>query len=190
MPLEAAFWESERRQLLAILLPRFSQMAFAAMQQAALKAGLAFNPTLYNQRAEAWARSYADQVLDELNATSRQRWESVIADYIARPSATIGELNTALTPFFGRERAALVSVTETTRAFASGEELAYQAEGITEWTWQTNRDELVCLYCGPVHGKTVVIGQPFGVDRKGRPVTKPPYHPGCRCWVKPKVGQA
>jgi SPP1 gp7 family putative phage head morphogenesis protein len=188
--LEAAFWENERRQLLSILLPRFEQMALAAGQAAARKAGIAFNPTLYNPQAEAWARGYADQVLDELNTTSKDRWESVIADYIARPGATIGELNTALTPFFGRERAALISVTETTRAFASGEELAYQAEGIAEWTWQTNRNELVCRICGPLNGKTVKLGQPFGVDRKGNPIYKPGAHPGCRCWVRPKVGEA
>jgi SPP1 gp7 family putative phage head morphogenesis protein len=80
-------------------------------------------------------------------------------------------------------------VTETTRAFASGQEEAYKAEGIEEWIWSTNKDELVCPVCGPLSNKRVKIGHPFGKDKKGKDITKPPAHPNCRCWVRPGVSK-
>lgn len=181
------FWENENRRLLAIFLPRLTEMAYSGMVNAARQIGIAFDNALYNQRAEAWARDYTDKLLAELGTTTQQIVGNAIAEWIARPGATVGELNAALEPAFGAARANSIAVTETTRAFASGQEEAYRAEGIEEWTWQTNRDELVCPYCGRVHGKTIKIGSPFGYDRKGKPVTKPPFHPRCRCWVRPKV---
>ncbi|RLC74987.1 MAG: hypothetical protein DRJ03_24610 [Chloroflexi bacterium] len=61
---------------------------------------------------------------------------------------------------------------------------ARQQAGIERWTWRTKRDELVCLYCGPLNGKTVEIGKPF-TTFQGVPITEPPLHPNCRCGVSP-----
>lgn len=180
-----AFWQREQEILRAILLPRLTQMAFMAMREAAIKAAITFDPTLANQDAVEWAALYTDELLIQLGSTSERQTGAIIADWIKRPNATIGELNAALADAFG-DRASLVAVTETTRAFAAGEEIAYLRAGITEWTWQTNRDEMVCKYCRKAHGNTVKIGQPFG-DFRGKDVTRPPYHPDCRCWVAPKV---
>ncbi|MCC7117372.1 MAG: minor capsid protein [Anaerolineales bacterium] len=159
------------------------------MQSAARQAGIAFDNTLYNQRAEQWARSYTDDLLAELGTTTERIVGDAVGDWIKRDGATIGELNEALTPAFGAARANAIAVTETTRAFANGQEEAYKAEGITEWIWRTNKDEMVCKYCGGANNKTVKIGEPFGHDAKGNPVTKPPFHPNCRCWVAPKVSK-
>ncbi len=189
MPLTADFWEGENRRLLAIFLPRLAQMALTGMENAARQAGISFDRTLYNQRAEQWARSYTDDLLAELGTTTERIVGDAVGDWIKRDGATIGELNEALTPAFGAARANAIAVTETTRAFANGQEEAYKAEGITEWTWRTNKDEMVCKYCGGANNKTVKIGEPFGYDAKGNPVTKPPFHPNCRCWVAPKVSK-
>jgi SPP1 gp7 family putative phage head morphogenesis protein len=189
MPLTADFWEGENRRLLAIFLPRLTQMALTGMENAARQAGISFDRTLYNQRAEQWARSYTDDLLAELGTTTERIVGDAVGDWIKRDGATIGELNEALTPAFGAARANAIAVTETTRAFANGQEEAYKAEGITEWIWRTNKDEMVCKYCGGANNKTVKIGEPFGYDAKGNPVTKPPFHPRCRCWVAPKVSK-
>ena len=194
MPLDDSFWENEKRQLLAVLKPRLEQMALTGMINAARQAGIAFDMTLYNQRAESWARAYTDQLLEDFISTSKTKQGTfvqgagkAVADWIARPGATVGELNAEIGKLYGPERANVIAVTETTRAFANGQEEAYKAEGITQWTWRTNRDELVCPYCGGVNNKTVDIGKPFGMDAKGKPVLKPPYHPNCRCWTSPKI---
>lgn len=187
MPLSDEFWENENRRLLALFLPRLTQMAYSGMTNAARQLGIAFDNALYSKLAENWARSYTDKLLEELGTTTEKIAGDVVADWIAKPGATVGDLQAALEPAFGAVRANAIAVTETTRAFSSGQEEAYRAEGITEWTWQTNRDELVCPYCGGVHGKTVKIGEPFGRDRKGNAITKPPFHPRCRCWVRPKI---
>lgn len=183
--IDLAFWQREQEILRAILLPRLTQMAFTAMREAAIKAAIAFDPTLSNQDAADWATIYTDDLLIQLGSTSERATGAVISDWITRQNATIGELNVALSDVF-KDRANLVAVTETTRAFSAGEEIAYLRAGITEWTWQTNRDEMVCQYCRKAHGKTVKIGQPFG-DFRGKDVKRPPYHPDCRCWVTPRA---
>jgi SPP1 gp7 family putative phage head morphogenesis protein len=195
MTLPAAFWDNEQRRLLAILVPRLAQMALTGMQEAARKVGIAFNNQLYNQQAEAWARAHADEILKgfidsskTMQGTFQAGTGQALADWIAKPGATVGELNESLTELFSQARASTIAVTEATRAFSSGQEIAYLNEGITEWTWQTNRDELVCPYCGGAHGQTRKIGDAFGIFR-GTPVTKPPWHPNCRCSVKPKVNK-
>jgi SPP1 gp7 family putative phage head morphogenesis protein len=149
---------------------------------------MVFDPTLYNRRAEEWARQHTDEVLRELGTTSEGQVGEILAGWVAREGATIGELSAELQSAF-KDRAGLIAVTEATRAFASGEEAAYKAEGITHWTWKTNADEIRCKWCRDVNGKTVKIGEAFGNDRKGRPVTKPPFHPGCRCWCVPEVNK-
>ena len=88
MPLSSDFWENEHRQLLAVLLPRLTQMALAGMFNAARQAGIAFDNTLYNQRAEAWARTYTDQLMADLGSTTETAIGGTIADWIARPGAT------------------------------------------------------------------------------------------------------
>ncbi len=187
MTLNATFWANERRVLLAILLPRLTQMALAGMQAAARLVGVGFDNELYNRRAEEWARIYTDTLLADLGTTTEKIVGQALADWIARPGATVGDLNAVLTPAFGAQRANVIAVTEATRAFASGQLMTYLEAGVTHITWHTNRDELVCPMCGPLNGKVVPIGRPFGVDRKGKVITQPPYHPNCRCWVAPTL---
>ena len=121
MPLTEQFWENERRRLLAIFLPRMTQMALTGMVTAARQAGIAFDNTLYSKRAEAWARTYTDNLLIELGTTTEKFVGDKVADWIAKPDMTVGDLDAALTPAFGATRANAIAVTETTRAFASGQ---------------------------------------------------------------------
>lgn len=193
MSLLDSFWEGERQRLVSIFVPRLAQMAMVGMFDASRKAGVVFNQDLYSRHAEAWALATTDEILEgfinsskTMQGTFQSGSGKILSEWIARPGATVGELNEKLAELFGRQRAATISVTEATRAFSSGEEIAYLKEGITDWAWQTNRDELVCHHCGPLHNKVVPIGAPFAFYR-GKPITKPPFHPNCRCGVKPKI---
>lgn len=187
MSLTEEFWENENRRLLALFLPRLTQMAYSGMVNAARQLGIAFDNTLYSRLAEDWARNYTDQLLVFLDTTNKKFVGQIIADWIARSGATVGELNAKLEEEFNAVRANRIAVTETTRAFAQGQRTAYEREGITEWIWRTNRDELVCPVCGPLSNKQVKIGKPFGRDKKGLEILQPPAHVNCRCWVAPSA---
>lgn len=199
-PLPDDFWEREKLILRAIFQPRLASMTYSAMTAAATLVGIAFDGAAYNAYAERYAAERTDMLLrgfvsaDLLDAapaggaeygTFVQGTGQIIADWIAREGATVGELNDALRQMYSPARASAIAVTETTRAFASGQRQAYAAEGIKRWQWSTNRDDLVCPVCGPLNNKTVAIGESFANDQKLGAITQPPAHPNCRCWVRP-----
>jgi hypothetical protein len=165
------FWQTERQKLAVIMLPRLEQVAYLAQQKAALKMGISFDPVLSNKVVEAWARDYTDTVLQALQTTTEERVGDILADWLATPGATIGDLTEKLAPMFGRSRASRIAQTEITRAYGQGEAIAYEREGIGRpvilpvedthpgcycWlvvkragnqnfiVWQTNRDDRVC----------------------------------------------
>ncbi len=185
--LGADFWDQELRILVQLLAPRLEQMAYSAMRTAADKARIVFNPELSNAQAAVWARKYTDALLSEIGVTNQRMVGQVLEGWISRSGATLEDLKQSLYQAgFNDRRADLIAVTETTRAYAEGEQVEYTSNGISRWRWNTNNDEVVCQFCGPLNGKVVQIGQAFGSFR-GAQVTKPPFHPGCRCWVSPEV---
>lgn len=187
--LTSDFWENEKRRLMALFLPRLTQMALTGMTTAARQAGISFDNLMYSKRAEAWARTYTDQLLADFGTTTEKIVGGAVADWISKPNMTVGDLDAALTPAFGATRANAIAVTETTRAFANGQLEAYKAEGIDEIIWSTNKDDLVCPICGPLSNKRVKIGQAFGKDKKGNDIFQPPGHVRCRCWIRPGVSR-
>ena len=82
------------------------------------------------------------------------------------------DLIDSIEPLFDKPRAKRIAVTETTRLFAEGNELAARMDdniGGTEW--QTAGDEKVCEICGPLDHQIFPVG--------GGPST--PRHINCRC---------
>lgn len=175
------FWANEARQLLAILLPGITE---AAQEGVALSFG--FNNELANAAAAEWAATYTDDLLAQLNTTTEKLVGDLLSEWISRPGATIGELQRAVGDglVVSQARASAIAVTETTRAFAEGNRLAYTSNGVQQWRWQTNNDELVCPICGPLNQQVKPIGEVFGIFN-GQAFDAPPAHPNCRCWVTP-----
>lgn len=169
-----AFWQDERKRLLALFLPKLESLAMLGAMNATLKmrgVGISFDPMLVNAAAAAWARVYTDALLNRLQTTDQQVVGKILANWVSTPGASMGDLVNQLRPAFGGNtyRADLVAVTETTRAVAEGEALAYREAGAGQvmytppghpgcrcWTaakrhagqlvivWKTNRDEIVC----------------------------------------------
>lgn len=190
--LPPSFWEEEMRRLAILLLPRLTDLALEGMRSGTEKVGIGFNYAIYSILSEQWAKEYTDELLKQVRTSNEKIVGEVLAKWIATPGRTIGDLRAALSPHFGVRRADVIAVTEATRALASGELMAFQRAGVEEIRWGTNRDELVCPYCGAVHGQVRKIGEPFGYFtwRKGHvpePVFTPPYHPNCRCGISPVV---
>jgi hypothetical protein len=169
-----AFWADERNRLLALFLPKMEALAMAGAVNAALKlrgVGITFDPMLANAAAAAWARVYTDALLQRLQTTDQAVVGKILANWVATPGATMGDLVNQLAPAFANNtaRADLIAITETTRATAEGEAIVYREAGIGAvlynppghpgcrcWTaavrrdgqnlvvWKTNRDEVVC----------------------------------------------
>ena len=92
---------------------------------------------------------------------------------------------------FGEQRAQMIAVTETTRAFAEGERQAglelkekYPDVPVVK-TWMTNEDERVCPICGGLDGQEVAIDEAF--EFEGVEYPEPPAHPNCRCWMSSRT---
>ena len=139
---------------------------------------------LANNAAAQWAMSYGYELVRGLLATTRDRLQAEVAEYI-RNSETIGQLTARMRADsgFSAARARTIAVTEVTRAFAEGNRAAWRASGVIEKReWRTNNDELVCPVCGPLAGQVVGLDEEFGEGIDG-----PPAHPRCRCWIVPVV---
>ena len=150
------------------------------------RVGLEPDYTVVNTRAAEWARRYVGQLVKGISETTREALRQAIATFAETPGFTIGDIMKQLP--FTAERALMVAVTETTRAYAQGNRLG--AKQLQEqWpgvkvirTWFTNNDDLVCPVCGQLNGAEVGADDPFKLA-DGTEVDDPPAHPNCRCWT-------
>lgn len=171
------FWAQENENLRAILLPLVQEMTIAGSKAATRRLdaqhGIRFDDTLAHAQAAQWARQFTDELLVLVGTTNQQVVGEIVATWIETPGATLQDLNSQLRNVLDVDetRAARIAATETTRAFARGEDLSNQEAGLPsmatqppahpncrcftsnqplpngEWVvvWQTRRDELVCV---------------------------------------------
>ena len=139
--------------------------------------GIGIDWGLVAEDAARWASEYSYKLVMGITDTTRRLLQEKVAQFIREPGRTIGDLTADLEPYFGKMRAEMIAVTETTRAFAEGER-----KTVAEWqnygarleaVWHTNRDELVCPVCAALDGKPE--SEWGGMDC--------PAHPRCRCWI-------
>ena len=99
--------------------------------------------------------------------------------YLIRSGSPLSALEAALAPLFGDARARRIAVTEVTRLFARGNQMAWEETGFVNMVkWNTAEDELVCPVCRPLDGTMIGIGD---ID------AMPPAHVNCRCYITPIV---
>lgn len=144
--------------------------------------GFGFDWTLVNTDARAWADQYTGELITQINDTTRRQVQQAVAAWIenGEPLSTlINEL--AIT--FGERRAALISSTEVTKAYAQGSHIAYVRSGVVQKVaWHTAMDERTCVQCFPLHGKQAPINGSFEGG-----IGLPPRHPRCRCFISPVI---
>ena len=135
---------------------------------------------LSNNAASDWAVSHVGELVRGITDTTRDRIRVEVANFVQNKE-TIGQLKKRLTSPFGEERAHMIAVTETTRAYAEGNMAAWKESGFIDGKrWNTNRDELVCPLCGPLDDEVVPLNSDFSDGTH-----LPPRHPRCRCWTTP-----
>ena len=174
-----SYWLNGGAALQAAVEPVLREIFLAQAQVVLATTSIGLDWALVNQAAVAWARSYSFDLVKGISETNRGLLQSSIGDYFAAPTS-IGDLKDKLTSAYGPLRAEMISVTEVTRAASAGEQqvvdrLLGDNPGIQAIdVWQTNRDDRVCVICGPRHGKS----------RGSNWTENPPAHPRCRCWLK------
>lgn len=146
-------------------------------------AGIDIDYTLTNAEAAEKARQYVYDLVKNINATTVQALQKAIAAFVETPGMTIADVMRLLP--FGEDRVMLIAVTEITRAYADGNQMAGEALA-AEFPdvrvikhWFTNNDDRVCPICSPLNDMEVDIDEDFDTD-----ITNPPAHPNCRCWIE------
>lgn len=210
--LPKSYWDHLEEQLQTLIEPwllRVTQAGMAAgnreipaentpTRKAAPVIGIAWD--LVNQDARRQAQTYTYDLVRGITENTRERLQRQIDEWIAAGNAfpdlverikpLIPDLEavatTAIQPAY---RARLIAMTESTRAYANGNNRVWEAAGVWGREWRTAVDERVCPICGALHQQRAKTGAAFEVTVKGKRVVvqNPPAHPGCRCSVKPVV---
>ena len=175
----------EAQELIAMIL----QGAQGGMDLVKLQTRLQLDYGLTNAEAATWARRYSYELIKDIDKTTRDVIRSAVTDFIKDPDYTMADLFDLLEPQFGRVRAERIAVTEVTRAYSQGQQMARetlkeQFPGVTVVDrWFTNNDDLVCPVCGPLDGEEREQGEVFYQPEDAYQDGYPPRHPNCRCWI-------
>lgn len=184
------FWLDETNRMVAVVSSNLDRMAVSGFHVAIQQTPLAQKGLgdLYGDVLE-WVTRYSFDLVSGITSTTRKVVSLGLQRFVSQPDYTLRMLRDSLAPTFGMSRAQTISVTEVTRAYATGMDLAQRRiaeEGIkTVRVWQTMYDERVCPICQPLDSVYELPGGdgfvPAGQTGPGIP--RPPAHPNCRCWT-------
>lgn len=170
------------REVLRRELEQSSSLGVSVALDTLESIGFGFDWTLAHADAARWASQYSYELIRGINSTTQARMQQAVTDWF-QERTTLRDLVRELEPTFGRKRAKLIALTETTRAAREGSTLGYENSGVVkEVEWATVVDERVCPICGGLHGKRAPLRGAFPNG-----ASQPPAHPGCRCFIRPVI---
>jgi len=144
---------------------------------------------LANEAAAEWALWHGQNLSGQLAKVTSTRIQKLVSEWVGNDESITQlakRINNPKFGWFNPKRARTIAVTETTRAFAEGNTIAWKESGVVKKRrWNTSVDEMVCPICGPLHNVVVGIDGTFPGGHQN-----PPAHPRCRCWITPVVGGA
>lgn len=184
------FWNQEIDRLAAELGQPLAEATLLGVDEgiALLNLGsIVLDTGLINDAALAWAAQYTYELVSGITATTATAIGDLVAEWIAsgEPIRAL-ELALANDPslayMLGPGRARLIAMTETTRAFASGNFISWVKSGYVVGTrWMNVEDPKVDEICQINSDAGVVpLGEPFPSGDLYAPA-----HPGCRCYMQP-----
>lgn len=181
-PRQLSFWDEEMDRMWAALSP-----LIMVILQDGVTEGIEGLPPNYqvladfnlvNDEAINFATQYRFDLIKGITETTRRQVSQAITNWI-REGSPLDSLMARLEPVFGAVRAEMIAVTETTRVYSQGNQMAWESTGVVGgMVWETVADDLVCEICGPMNDTEIGIGD---ID------AMPPAHPRCRCRTKPVV---
>lgn len=179
---DSQFWQSEEAALWEALSSLYLSALFAGMEGGVdilppeLQALVDFD--VLNNDALKFARQYRYDLISKINETTRTQVQEALTSWISSGDP-LSVLESQLAPIFGKVRAQMIAVTEVTRVFAEGNTSAWNSTGFVDsFSWETARDERVCLLCSPRAGQIYKLNDPG---------QRPPIHVRDRCWMRPVV---
>ncbi len=190
LPGDDAFWAGLGAEIVQQIVPTFNEFWLAGVQLAAERTMLATGARQVEELAARILGSVDDPMFAEASAMlvetfANQWWQTVgtttrrsMQEIFVRARAegwTVEEISTRLAPFFGRPRAELIALTESTRLYGAAAQQTYQRLGVEMWEWRTVEDDRVDDIC-----RSLRDGGPYPMT-----VAFAPGHVGCRCWVAP-----
>jgi hypothetical protein len=145
-----------------------------------------------------WAAHQAGTRIAGIDDTTRRLVRASYRQWLEE-GGTTAQLARALrgvSGAFGRVRAKLIAVTETTAGMAWGANETYKASGVVVGLQiATSRDDRTCDICRPLEGAHVIApldggfihpgGEGGAARYAGQTFALPPLHPGCRCRLLP-----
>lgn len=157
--------------------------------------GIGVDWTLVNENAVTWAREHTAEVLRTISKTTADRYGQTadriagqIGDFI-ESGQPLPKLIAELSQDMPANRAEMVAVTETTRAFAKSNMEVWQEADYWGSMWRTAMDERVCKVCGTeygLEGQVAKLGETFKLkDGSDSGLLEPPAHVLCRCGTTP-----
>ena len=209
------FWSEEKRRMWDKLAPLYVRLlgagARSGEQQLPAAVRILINWNVFNRDAVDYLRRVKLDWVDGINDVTRDRAVGVITDWI-EAGEDMPTLQAKLASLFGNDRARRIAVTEVTRTYADGNQLAWRNSGVVgAKRWMTARDERVCPLCGPLHNTVVGLDDVYiqtprdiaGADASPQSIQRasgllrsngafvggPPRHPNCRCWLQPVVDE-
>jgi hypothetical protein len=148
-----------------------------------------------NQKAEAWAKARAGELIAQIDGATRRGVAGLVSEGIAEGWSGEGRAGRlAADPLFDPARAQLIAHTELAAADVAGNRLAYAESGVVKGLkWQApngGADDRTCAACGMNHDAIVPLGQN---GRAARPYPSGavgvPAHPRCLCDEFPYMGE-
>lgn len=160
----------------------------------ALKAvDLAINWNLASAEAVSFIERYALNLIKRLNSTTRKEIQEIITQWL-HEGGTQNQLRQMIQEVVLSEvRAAAISSTESTRAYAEGARERYKQADVKKIQWRTvnvgvkrlvKRPGDVCKICSELDGKIGTLEKGFW-SAVLQAWVFPPCHVGDRCWFVP-----
>jgi SPP1 gp7 family putative phage head morphogenesis protein len=188
-PLQHGFWEYSDDELWQALSPALLRIIMDGGRSGSelLPANLRVlvDWDWFNKAAVNYLHEWKLRILPDILAVTRDTATGYIDAWI-KSGDPLPVLEQQLETLFGETRAKRIAVTETTRIYAKGNEMAWKSTNLVSGKrWNVAEDELVCNVCGELDSKVVALDNAFysSVLRAG--ITEPPGHVNCRCWLTP-----
>jgi len=181
-PPDKDFWSEEYDKLYAVVLKHYRKVADAGLDSALgiiEGYGVSVDFDLVYDYAKAWAELNTAKVVGEITKTSMDGFLSEFSGWIDS-GEPMRDLEKRLAKYYDENRASMIAVTETTRAYAGANNIVYKAAGADTLEWRTALDDYVCSICKKLHGKKA---DAQGVFPGGYDI--PPAHVNCRCMIAP-----